>query len=648
MTKAAVVAVALLSLVLPSVMTATAAAAAGQRAAAFAAASKEFNVPVNLLLAVSYNESRWMPHGNMPSADNGYGLMDLRTKTVLQPEDGRGDPKRPVPAQSQITATHYTLDEAAALLHVPANTLKSDELQNVRGAAAVLAAYAKQHHNGQLPASVNDWYGALADFSGATDTQIAAQFADHVYVTLKTGASLTSQDGQQMTLAADATINPLIDVVVPAAQPLVLAAPNGRQPAVNSNGNTDCPKTLNCRFIQAGYAANSSDPSDYGNYDPANRPQDMKIKYIIIHDTEGSYDSAINHFIDTHSYVSGNYIIRSSDGAITEMVRPSDVSWGAGDWYVNMHAINIEHEGVAAQGAAWYTEAMYQSSATLVRYLAQKYDIPLDRQHIIGHGDVPTLSPGRMAGQHWDPGPYWDWNHYMDLLHAPVTGGAAVTNNTKVVTIAPAFATNQPVITPPVTDCPAGNCPPLPTQGSNRVYLRTAPNTSAPLLSDQYMHPGGEAGTTRADDWSATAEAGDTYAVAGQQGDWTAIWYGGQKGWFYNPQGAVRTAHAAHSKVLVPKAGVASVPVYGGAYPESAAYPATIPDQSLTPLYTFPAGQTYTTTGKVPTDYFYDATINFSKPDDHMIVKGNEVYYQITFNHKQAYVKASDVQIKDY
>jgi len=30
-------------------------------------------------------------------------------------------------------------------------------------------------------------------------------------------------------------------------------------------------------------------------------------------------------------------------------------------------------------------------------------------------------------------------------------------------------------------------------------------------------------------------------------------------------------------------------------------------------------------------------------PDDHMIVHGNDKYYQITFNHKQAFVKANDV-----
>jgi hypothetical protein len=631
----------IVGLVTATCLTTTVSAASGQRAAAFTAAANEFGVPANLLLAVSYNESRWTPHGVTPSSDNGYGLMDLRAKTVGVVEDGRGDPKRPAPLQGEVGATHYTLDEAAGLLNVSPDSLKSDEQQNIRGAAAVLASYAKHHHNGQLPSTINDWYEALVDYSGNSG-EAGAMFADHVYATLRAGATLHTTDGQDLQLAADAAATAAGDIVSPSTLG-TLSAP--LQPA---NGNTDCPQTLNCRFIPAGYAANSSDPADYGNYDPADRPNDMKIKYIVIHDTEGSYESAISHFQDTHSYVSCNYVIRSSDGAVTEMVRPTDVSWCAGDWYVNMHSINIEHEGVATQGSTWYTEEMYKSSARLVKYLAQKYDIPLDRQHIIAHGDVPTLSPTRMAGQHWDPGPYWDWNHYMDLLHAPIDEGAPVTASTKLVTIAPKFATNKPVIMPPLSDCPTADCPALPEQGSNRVYLRTAPSMAAPLLNDPYLHTGDEPGTTRADDWSSTAEAGDTYAMAGKQGDWTAIWYGGQKAWFYNPSGAARTAYAAHGKALAAKQGATTIPVYGGAYPESSAYPSTIPDQTLTPLYQMPADQTYATSGKVPTDYFYDATIDFSLPDDHMIVKGNEKYFQITYNHKQAYVKAADVQTKSY
>jgi hypothetical protein len=109
--------------------------------------------------------------------------------------------------------------------------------------------------------------------------------------------------------------------------------------------------------VPAAYAQDSSDPGNYGDYDVAGRPDQMlapggqpasmKINYIIIHDAEGSYGGTISTFQNPASYVSANYVVRSSDGAVTEMVRPSDVSWGAGDWYINMRAINIENEGFA-------------------------------------------------------------------------------------------------------------------------------------------------------------------------------------------------------------------------------------------------------------------------------------------------------------
>jgi len=109
----------------------------GRLMAAFSAAARQSGVPVGVLLAIGYNESRWEPHGTMPSADGGYGLMDLttRTFTVASAAGKSGLPPRRV----SLVKTHDTLDEAARLLHVPAGTLKTSDAENIRGAAAVLA-----------------------------------------------------------------------------------------------------------------------------------------------------------------------------------------------------------------------------------------------------------------------------------------------------------------------------------------------------------------------------------------------------------------------------------------------------------------------------------------------------------------------------
>ena len=70
------------------------------------------------------------------------------------------------------------------------------------------------------------------------------------------------------------------------------------------------------------------------------------------------------------------------------MVPTKDVAWHAGNWWVNTHSVGIENEGFALE-ASWFTGALYHSLARLTRYTADRYGIPLDREHIIGHDQVP-------------------------------------------------------------------------------------------------------------------------------------------------------------------------------------------------------------------------------------------------------------------
>ena len=68
-------------------------------------------------------------------------------------------------------------------------------------------------------------------------------------------------------------------------------------------------------------------------------------------------------------------------------------------------------------------KAEYASGKFTQMELARRYGVPLDRAHILGHDEVPGISPARQKSMHWDPGPYWDWDRYMKLLRAadPVT-----------------------------------------------------------------------------------------------------------------------------------------------------------------------------------------------------------------------------------
>lgn len=136
-------------------------------------------------------------------------------------------------------------------------------------------------------------------------------------------------------------------------------------------------------------------------------------EYVIIHTQEGVYEGTISWFQYSGSNVSTHYVMRSVDGEITQMVRHADMAQHIGGY--NPVSFGIEHEGyIYEQG--WYTWETYVESARLTRWLCDRYGIPIDRQHIVGHVEVPGAS-------HTDPGPYWEWDMYMALIDDVVPEG---------------------------------------------------------------------------------------------------------------------------------------------------------------------------------------------------------------------------------
>ncbi|MEU3856668.1 peptidoglycan recognition family protein [Streptomyces sp. NPDC028722] len=597
---------------------------------AFAAAAADYHVPQSVLLAVSYLQSRWDGHGGAPSVTGGYGpmhLTDARTAIAASEhfaegaEDPRGDAARAAlrpaagkPASSAVPARLRTLPKAAELTGIPAAELRADPAANVAGGAALLAA-AQKELGEPRSADPADWYGAVARFSGADDTATAAAYADDVYDVLRTGEERITDDGQRVLLAAQPRLAP------------DTAALRRAGLRTLPTDDTECPRSVSCESVPAPYAEFGDD--DYGNHDLGDRPASQSIKYIVIHDTEGAWDGVMN-LIQDPTYVSWNYTIRSTDGLIAQHVKAKDVAWHAGNWYVNAKSIGIEHEGFLASPDAWYTEAMYRSSARLVRYLSRRYDVPLDRQHILGHDNVPGPTASTIPGMHTDPGPYWDWRHYFQLLGHPFRRTAS--RHSPVVTILPDYDSNQPAYTGCTT-----KGEPCTAHGSSEVRLYTDHDVTAPLVRDIGLKTDP---TTGVNDLSSRVSTGQQYAVADRWGDWTAIWYLGQKAWFYNPR-EEPAAVPARGLVVTPRDGLTSVPVYGRAYPEKEAYPADVPAQSVVPLpYTIPAGQAYVAGDAVPGEYYYAVTFT---TDSHRVVAGKDLYYEIQYGHRVAFVRAADV-----
>jgi N-acetyl-anhydromuramyl-L-alanine amidase AmpD len=148
-------------------------------------------------------------------------------------------------------------------------------------------------------------------------------------------------------------------------------------------------------------------PASPANYRRANRPDDYPIDRVVVHVTQGGYDSAVKVFQDPAHGAAAHYIVRQ-DGRVTQLVRELDVAFHAGNRDYNERSVGIEHEGFVTRAAS-FTDAMYTASARLAAAICGRYGIPVDREHIIGHVEVPGTD-------HTDPGPYWDWERYLKKI----------------------------------------------------------------------------------------------------------------------------------------------------------------------------------------------------------------------------------------
>ncbi|MFA3834735.1 N-acetylmuramoyl-L-alanine amidase [Streptomyces aureus] len=157
------------------------------------------------------------------------------------------------------------------------------------------------------------------------------------------------------------------------------------------------------------YPGAESVPASTSNYTASSRPTTYPLNYVIIHVTQETYADALAIFQNPAKQVSAHYVVRSSDGHIAQCVRERNIAWHAGNWDYNTRSIGIEHEGWVDQ-PEYFTDALYQSSANLTAAICAKYGIPMDREHILGHSEVPGTD-------HTDPGPYWDWSRYIRMVN---------------------------------------------------------------------------------------------------------------------------------------------------------------------------------------------------------------------------------------
>lgn len=179
------------------------------------------------------------------------------------------------------------------------------------------------------------------------------------------------------------------------------------------------------------------------NHTPSAR-KISNVDYIVVHVAQGSFWGAVNWLRNPRAHGSSHYVV-SMGGDVVQLVSTSDTAWHAGNRRVNRRSIGIEHEGFVERGG--FTEEMYRASAQLTAYLANRAGIPVDREHVIGHDEVPDpRGDGTLGGHdgHTDPGPRWDWERYMRYVREYAESPVLPVYTRRIPKVAPLVRTGPP------------------------------------------------------------------------------------------------------------------------------------------------------------------------------------------------------------
>lgn len=146
----------------------------------FMEASKEFNVPVELLESIAYAETRWRSH--VPK-----GMLKKNGEPEIEVEP---DPHHGMPPTYGIMGlrndTYFgtSLTQGAALIRVSPEVAITDVRSNIRAAAALLAQYGARKTK-DFP--IEDWETAVARYSGIPQPEIAQIYSYEILTAIRQG-----------------------------------------------------------------------------------------------------------------------------------------------------------------------------------------------------------------------------------------------------------------------------------------------------------------------------------------------------------------------------------------------------------------------------------------------------------------------------
>lgn len=421
----------------------------------FAEAYRQYpRLPEGVLEAVAFVGSRWIHltpespvggHHGMPQA---YGVMGLY----------RG-----------IGGFSNGVSEAARALGVSEDLVIQDVRTNILASAARLNQLMEQA--GLRSTSIELLGPVLEEFSGISATGTANRFArkSYVYDLLLTldrghddhGIRIVSRPIDFALAFDDATLElmraPLVRYEMDTDRLYAVPGSEGWNKAMQSALGTGAGDIRANTLPSDATAKTAPQTTDYApalwvtspNYSSRNG---SAITNVAIHTMQGSYSGGISWCSNPDSDVSAHYMMRSSDGQVTQMVREYDKAWHVGS--ENYYTVGIEHEGYVST-SSYYTTAMYNSSSALTRDICASNKIDCTTCYggasssttqvlsisyrVKGHQHYPNQD-------HTDPGIYWDWAKYKSMVSSGSSSGGSgggSTGSTGTTTILDNFESSE-------------------------------------------------------------------------------------------------------------------------------------------------------------------------------------------------------------
>ncbi len=350
----------------------------------FEDAADEFGVPVALLKAIGFVETRWQMiegHEEFEGMPPAFGILALRGERLAR---------------------------GAELAGISVEEAKTDALSNLRAGAALLREEADKLAIDRK--NLGAWAEVVARASGIDSVEAQSRYVhSEVYRAIREGVVVETEAGVLASLMP--TLMDASQINFAVAQPANVAGPD--------------------------YASSIWRPSPNYNARPAGNIGVPAM--VIIHTCEGSYSGCWGWLVNASSGVSAHYVVNESGSEISQLVKEADRAYHIGATYdctlnnsvecwrngfsSNHFTVGIEHAGFANQ-ASW-PAGQIDASAKLTCDITKGHGIPRDKFHILAHGQ---LQPYNRV----DPGPNWPWDQYITKIKAAcgdVNSGIVIDSN---------------------------------------------------------------------------------------------------------------------------------------------------------------------------------------------------------------------------